>query len=151
MRSFLLEQARACSPPPAERNFHVFHMLIAAGADALPAGLPADSAAYEYTRLKPRVDGVDKDPPRYTAAEDARLWKELIACMGTLDITDGQIKDICRLLGALLSLGNCSFKDPPKGTKAQVADANSRRRSRRPRRCCKWSRASCSARSRRGR
>ena len=101
--------------PEKEKNFHVFHWLLA---DIAANGSADEKALYRYDVLK-CVDGTDVD-----SAEDATRWAEFAASAAVVGLTEAELDGLRRMLKAIMCLGNISFADA--GDNQTVVDGASR-------------------------
>ncbi|KAK4945132.1 Myosin type-2 heavy chain 1 [Elasticomyces elasticus] len=99
IRTYLLERSRLVFQPLRERNYHIFYQLVA-GATAEERQelglLPVEEFDYLNQGNDPTIEGVDD------AAEFAATRKSL----STINVSQHTQKEIFRILGALLHIGN---------------------------------------------
>ncbi|TFL04001.1 P-loop containing nucleoside triphosphate hydrolase protein [Pterulicium gracile] len=95
---YLLEKSRVVSRSDAERNFHVFYQLLAAGGPLKSTLLlDGDVEDYEYLNKSRRtVDGVD----------DRQEWNALKAGLDVVGFTASEQLDLFRVVAAILHIGN---------------------------------------------
>ncbi|KAF8657591.1 hypothetical protein AX16_002172 [Volvariella volvacea WC 439] len=98
---YLLEKSRVVVRSEAERSFHVFYQLLAAGG-ALKDGLLLDSDIEHYNYLnksRREVDGVD----------DTEEWHALKGALDVVGFTVEEQFDLFRIVAAILHIGNVEF------------------------------------------
>ena len=99
IRTYLLERSRLVFQPLRERNYHIFYQLVAGATDEERQSLkllPVEQFEYLNQGADPVIDGVDD------AAEFAATRKSLT----TINVREETQREIFRILGALLHLGN---------------------------------------------
>jgi len=102
---YFLDQSRVVSPPPVERNYHVFYQMLAGLSTEERRqlgleGLDARTLGY-LSRGDTRSLSADE-----TSQESARFaeWRSCLAVLGI------PFMDVVRVLAAILLLGNVSFE-----------------------------------------
>ncbi|KAF4661207.1 Unconventional myosin-Ig [Perkinsus olseni] len=103
--SFLLEKSRICLHEEGERNYHIFYQLLRGGSPELlgPGGLGLDPQKESYKVLNgllPSIAGVD----------DGKDYQVTMNAMITLGIENTQRFDICRVLAAILHIGQIEWQ-----------------------------------------
>ena len=99
IRTYLLERSRLVFQPLKERNYHIFYQLVAGASEQQRQELgllPVEQFEYLNQGADPVIDGVD-DAAEFTLTKKA---------FTTINVSDETQKDIFRILGALLHLGN---------------------------------------------
>uniref|UniRef100_A0A8C4QER6 Myosin VIIAb n=1 Tax=Eptatretus burgeri TaxID=7764 RepID=A0A8C4QER6_EPTBU len=96
IEQYLLEKSRVCRQSADERNYHMFYCMLlglpAEQKERLGLGMPSE---YNYLTLV-----------RCREIEYANIR----SAMKILNFTDGEHSDICKLLAAILHLGNIEFE-----------------------------------------
>jgi myosin heavy subunit len=116
VQKYLLEKGRVVHQSPGERNFHVFHQLLAGASPAEREALHlrgVQDGGYAYLmREERRVPGVD----------DAAGFALLRESMRVIGIGDEQQVHVFRLLSAILLLGEVEFDDHGLDQRATVSN-----------------------------
>eukprot|EP00854_Cymbomonas_tetramitiformis_P018652 gene18652-22267_t len=114
--TYLLEKSRVTSQQPGERNFHIFYQLCkgtsAEERDELGL-LPAEDFFYLAQSECTEIEDVD----------DALQFKEVRESMQTFGFSTEEMKDLFRVLSAILQLGNLCFEDDEEGRAVLVTPA----------------------------
>ncbi|KCV69582.1 hypothetical protein H696_04004 [Fonticula alba] len=124
IETYLLETSRVVRQSAIERNFHIFHYLLAGASDRQRAEFHLASGAgagklYAYLAgAAPTIDGVD----------DAAEFTRVIQAMDVLGVSRVHQNEILRMLAATLHLGNIRFLDADEnaaagGGASETADA----------------------------
>jgi myosin I len=102
--TFLLEATRVAYQQKKERNFHIFYQVARGLDQATKAefGIDCDTSNFWYLAQSgcTTADGVD----------DAVEFREVREAMRTVGITDGEAREIFRVLAAILHIGNIRFE-----------------------------------------
>jgi myosin-5 len=113
---FLLEKSRIVQQAADERNYHIFYQLCAGCSDEEKASFGLLPSAKEYLYLSQSgcmsVDGID-DHAEYAATRRA---------MGTIGLGTEEQDAACRVISAVLLLGNVAFEEDATGTGAASGD-----------------------------
>jgi myosin-1 len=107
----LLEKSRVVSPGPGERNFHIFYQMLAgmSAADLQAHYLTSDPTAYNYLAKS----GMHK----VSTINDSVDYAEVRRAMTGLQFSEREQKELFKIIGAILNLGNVTFTEhqPPDG------------------------------------
>ncbi|TIB82801.1 chitin synthase 8 [Wallemia mellicola] len=105
---YYFERSRVVSPPPGERNYHIFYYLTAGASDEERQYLKLqDVGAYRYTsgairrRSGPLVGAKN--------GEDAARFSQLKNAFKSAGFSKRHVAQICQLVTAILHLGNLEF------------------------------------------
>lgn len=99
IEQYLLEKSRVCRQAPEERNYHIFYYML--------MGMPADqkktlslgtAAEYKYLTMGNSTVCEGRD--------DVKEYAHFRSALKILTFTENDSWDICRLLAAILHLGN---------------------------------------------
>lgn len=99
IRTYLLERSRLVFQPLKERNYHIFYQLVAGATDEERQELgllPVEDFDYLNQGTEPIIEGVD----------DAQEFAATRKSLSTTGVDESKQREIFRLLGALLHLGN---------------------------------------------
>ncbi|XP_029471551.1 unconventional myosin-VIIb isoform X2 [Rhinatrema bivittatum] len=103
IEQFLLEKSRVCRQAPEERNYHIFYCMVQGMALEQKKLLNLSTAA-EYTYL------TKGNCTSCEGRNDAKEYAHIRSAMKILQFSDSEHWEICRLLAAILHLGNIVFK-----------------------------------------
>ncbi|KAM3932114.1 unconventional myosin-VIIb isoform 2-T2 [Leptodactylus fuscus] len=102
IEQFLLEKSRVCRQALGERNYHIFYcMLLGMSSDEKKQLNLGKSSDYKYLTMG-----------KCTACDgrnDARDYTQVLSAMKILLFSEQDLRDINRLLAAMLHLGNVDF------------------------------------------
>nr|XP_033813505.1 unconventional myosin-VIIb isoform X2 [Geotrypetes seraphini] len=103
IEQFLLEKSRVCRQAPGERNYHIFYCMVQ-GMSLEQKKLLNLGTAAEYTYLT---------KGKCTSCEgrsDTKEYAHIRSAMKILQFSDSEHWEICKLLAAILHLGNIVFQ-----------------------------------------
>eukprot|EP00048_Salpingoeca_helianthica_P007064 m.106039 g.106039 ORF g.106039 m.106039 type:complete len:1039 (+) comp14216_c1_seq2:94-3210(+) len=110
--TYLLEKARVIRQNEGERNFHIFYQLLAGG-EAAKLKIPTDAKSYKY------LSGGGPGSEHVKGMNDAEWFREMVKGLAAVGFSDADRKAMFEVLGAILLLGQVTFKG-----KASGCDAN---------------------------
>ena len=107
MFTYLLEKSRVTELGPFERNYHIFYFFLRGADDQLlkELFLTRDIKNYEYLWHDKSKDQVTDVP----SIDDIACYKEIIECFQSTNFTDEEIKEIFKIIAAVLLIGNIKF------------------------------------------
>ncbi|XP_044218105.1 unconventional myosin-VIIa [Thunnus albacares] len=103
VEQYLLEKSRVCRQAPEERNYHIFYYML--------MGMPADqkkilslgsAAEYNYLTMGNCTSCEGRD--------DVKEYAHFRSALKILMFTENDSWEICKLLAAILHMGNVDFK-----------------------------------------
>ncbi|GAA5852425.1 hypothetical protein JCM9279_001197 [Rhodotorula babjevae] len=99
---YFLEKSRVAAAPAGERNFHVFHYLVAGASSDEREHLRFDSASsFRYlAQARSSASSVQSDTARFSQLKDA---------FKAVGFPKKAVASVCQLLAAILHLGNVEF------------------------------------------
>ena len=108
MYTYLLEKSRITELGPLERNYHIFYYFLKGGSDDLlkECYLTRDFKKYDYL-WHDKTKNQIKDVP---SIDDVACFKEVMDCFKSTNFTDEEIKEIFKVISAVLLIGNMKFK-----------------------------------------
>ena len=108
MFTYLLEKSRITELGPLERSYHIFYFLLRGGDDNLlnELHLKRDIKYYNYLWHDKNSNQVTEVP----SINDVECFKEVIDCFKSTRFTEEEIKEIFKVISAVLLIGNIQFK-----------------------------------------
>ena len=108
MFTYLLEKSRITELGPLERSYHIFYFLLKGADDNLlnELHLTRDIKSYNYLWHDKKSNQVTEVP----TINDVECFKEVIDCFKSTRFTDEEIKQIFKVISAVLLIGNLIFK-----------------------------------------
>ena len=108
MFTYLLEKSRVTELGPLERSYHIFYFLLKGGDDNLlnELHLTRDIKSYNYLWHDKNANQVTDVP----SINDVECFKEVIDCFKSTKFTQEEIKQIFKVISAVLLIGNLKFK-----------------------------------------
>ena len=108
MYTYLLEKSRITELGPLERNYHIFYFFLKGAEDDLlkECFLTRNVKDYDYLWHNKSEAQIESVP----SMDDIELYKEVINCFKSTNFTDEEVKDIFKVISAVLLLGNIKFK-----------------------------------------
>ena len=108
MFTYLLEKSRITELGPLERSYHIFYFFLKGAEEKLlnELYLTRDIKKYDYLwhdKSKPQICDVP-------SIDDVVCYKEILDCFKSTLFTDEQIKEIFKIISAVLLIGNIKFK-----------------------------------------
>lgn len=115
-----LDASRTSGPPHGERNFHVFHHLLAGATPEEAAHLKLDPSHHHHHQGGFRyLSGLAYPSPNRA---DAAKFAQLKEAFRLLAFPKRAVSSICQLLAAILHLGQLDFVGQPTEDAAAVAN-----------------------------
>ncbi|CAG7836490.1 unnamed protein product [Allacma fusca] len=116
IENYLLEKSRVVRQQEKERNFHCFYQLILGGSDddLRRRDLNRGPESYNYVSQGgiTRVDTIN----------DRQDFRNVNSALKSLGVHDEEVRTMWDVVGAILHLGNISFKNSESGESTSVAD-----------------------------
>ena len=108
MFTYLLEKSRITELGPLERSYHIFYFLLKGADDNLlkELHLTRDIKSYNYLWHDKKKNQVTDVP----SINDIECYKEVIDCFKSTKFTQEEIKQIFKVISAVLLIGNLKFK-----------------------------------------
>ena len=108
MYTYLLEKSRISELGPLERNYHIFYFFLKGAEDELlkECFLTRNVKDYDYLWHNKSEAQVESVP----SMDDVELYKEVIDCFKSTNFSDEEVKDIFKVISAVLLIGNIKFK-----------------------------------------
>ena len=108
MYTYLLEKSRITELSSKERNFHIFYFLLKGAEDSFleELYLKRDIKYYSYLWHNPKENQITEVP----SINDVECYKEVIDCFKSTNFSEEEIKQIFRVISAVLLIGNIKFK-----------------------------------------
>jgi len=108
MYTYLLEKSRITELGPLERNYHIFYFFLKGADDQLlkDCFLTRDIKNYDYLWHDKSASQIESVP----SMDDVELYKEVIDCFKSTNFSDEEIKEIFKIISAVLLIGNIKFK-----------------------------------------
>ena len=108
MFTYLLEKSRITELGPLERSYHIFYFLLKGADDNLlnELHLKRDIKLYNYLWHDKNSTQVIDVP----SINDIECFKEVIDCFKSTKFTEEEIKEIFKVISAVLLIGNITFK-----------------------------------------
>ena len=108
MYTYLLEKSRITELNSKERNFHIFYFLLKGADDSFlkELYLQRDIKFYDYLWHNKSGTQVTDVP----TINDKECYKEVIDCFKSTNFTEDEIKQIFKVISAVLLIGNLKFK-----------------------------------------
>ena len=107
MFTYLLEKSRITELGPLERNYHIFYFFLKGAENELlkEMFLTKDIKNYDYLwHDKTKAQVID-----VPSIDDVACYKEIIDCFKSTNFTDEEIKEIFKVISAVLLIGNIKF------------------------------------------
>uniref|UniRef100_A0A3Q3GXR8 Unconventional myosin-VIIa-like n=1 Tax=Labrus bergylta TaxID=56723 RepID=A0A3Q3GXR8_9LABR len=103
VEQYLLEKSRVCRQAPEERNYHIFYyMLMGMSADQKKILSLGNAAEYTYLTMGNCTSCEGRD--------DVKEYAHFRSALKILMFTENDSWEICKLLAAILHLGNVTFE-----------------------------------------
>ena len=108
MFTYLLEKSRVTELGPLERSYHIFYYLLRGADDNLlkELHLTRDIKYYNYLWHDKNANQITEVP----SINDSECYKEVIECFKSTRFTEQEIKQIFKVISAVLLIGNLQFK-----------------------------------------
>ena len=108
MYTYLLEKSRITELGPLERNYHIFYFFLKGAEDQLlkDCFLTRNIKDYDYLWHNKSAAQVETVP----SMDDVELYKEVIDCFKSTNFSDEEIREIFKIISAVLLIGNIKFK-----------------------------------------
>ena len=108
MYTYLLEKSRITELGPLERSYHIFYFFLKGAEDELlkELFLTRDIKKYDYLWHDKTKNQVIDVP----SIDDKACYKEIMDCFKSTLFTDEEIKQIFKIISAVLLIGNIKFK-----------------------------------------
>ena len=105
---YLLEKSRIAELGSLERNFHIFYFFLKEAEDELLKEfyLTREIKKYDYLWHDKKYNQITDIP----SIDDKACYKEVMNCFKSTYFTDEEIKEIFKVISAVLLLGNIKFK-----------------------------------------
>jgi myosin heavy subunit len=125
---YLLEKSRVTSEPPGERNYHIFHMLLASADESAKYGLDGGATKFKYTKESVANKVCQMDGSTFKNKED---FDELKDSMVKAGLSAELMAQSFSVVATVLHLGNieftgdhskCTIKDNSKSSLEKVAE-----------------------------
>lgn len=106
--NYLLEKSRVVKHARGERSFHIFYQLLAGSSDQdlEEIGLTRSKTDYKYLVEQ---EGSGDEPTVEYDDKDTENFKQVVEALTVCEFSEQDRKDLFKIIGALLHLGNISI------------------------------------------
>ena len=108
MYTYLLEKSRITELNSMERNFHIFYFLLKGADDSFLDELYLKRDIKFYNYLWHNQNG--KQVTEVPSIDDKECFKEVMDCFKSTNFSEEEIKQIFKVISAVLLIGNLKFK-----------------------------------------